>query len=68
MQKEFEQKCGEHLNNRGLIEAKRYLLHTDNTINEIAEILLFSDASNFVKYFKKNTGFTPAQFRKHYFQ
>lgn len=66
--KNSNKNAGEHLNNRGLIESKRYLLHTDNTINEIAEILHFSDASNFIKYFKKNTGFTPAQFRQHYFQ
>lgn len=51
-----------------MLEAKRYLLHTDITINEIAEIMSFSDTSNFVKFFRKNEGFTPVQFRGQYFQ
>jgi len=51
-----------------MLEAKRYILHTSNTINEIADILSFSDTSNFVKFFKKNEGVTPAQFREKYFQ
>ena len=51
-----------------LLEAKRYILHTDNTINEIAEILYFSDASNFIKFFKKHEKITPIQFRDKYFQ
>jgi AraC family transcriptional regulator, transcriptional activator of pobA len=51
-----------------LIEAKRYILHTNNTINEIADILSFSDSSNFVKFFKKHEKITPAHFRSKYFQ
>ena len=51
-----------------LIEAKRYLLHTENTINEIAQILCYNDASYFIKIFKKAEGVTPVQFRHNYFQ
>lgn len=51
-----------------ILEAKRYILHTDNTINEIADILSFNDASYFVKFFKKEEGLTPVQFRQKYFQ
>jgi len=51
-----------------LLEAKRYILHTDNTINEIADILSFNDASYFVKFFKKAEGLTPVMFRQKYFQ
>ncbi len=51
-----------------MLEIKRYLLHTDNTIIEIAEIVGFEDVSNFVKYFKKQEGITPKQFRLQYFQ
>ncbi len=51
-----------------LIEAKRYILHTDNTINEIADILSFSDSSNFMKFFKNHENVTPLQFRDKYFQ
>ena len=51
-----------------LLEAKRYILHTNNTINEIAEILFFSDPSNFIKFFRKHENVTPIQFRNKYFQ
>lgn len=47
-----------------ILEAKRYLLHTDQTVTEIADALRFSDPSNFVKYFKKHTGQTPTAFKK----
>ena len=56
------------INSQLLIEAKRYILHTDNTVNEIADTLFFSDVSNFVKFFKKHEQLTPIQFRKMYFQ
>ena len=51
-----------------LLEAKRYILHTESTINEIADILAFNDASYFVKFFRKAEGLTPVQFRYRYFQ
>lgn len=56
------------ITNQLLLEAKRYILHTDNTINEIAEILSFTDTSNFVKFFKRHENITPTQFRSKYFQ
>lgn len=49
-----------------VLEAKRYLLHTDQSVTEVAEQLGFSDPSHFVKYFKKWTKQTPASFRKRY--
>ncbi len=51
-----------------ILESKRYILHTDNTIFEIAEILGFEDVSNFIKYFKRYEKITPKQFRLKYFQ
>lgn len=66
--KQTGKSASEIITNQLLLEAKRYILHTDNTINEIAEILSFSDASNFVKFFKKHEGITPKQFRDKYFQ
>ena len=60
--------ASEMISSRILLEAKRYILHTDNNINEIAEILSFSDTSNFVKFFKKAECVTPVQFREKYFQ
>jgi len=50
------------------LEAKRYLLHSDKNISEIAFTLNFSDPSHFVKYFKKSTGETPQGFRSRHFQ
>ncbi|MDP3452333.1 MAG: helix-turn-helix domain-containing protein [Bacteroidales bacterium] len=60
--------ASEIITNQLLLEAKRYILHTDNSINEIAEILSFTDASNFVKFFKRHEKSTPSQFRNKYFQ
>jgi AraC-like DNA-binding protein len=60
--------ASELITNQLILEAKRYILHTDNTISEIAEILSFTDASNFVKFFKKHENLTPILFRDKYFQ
>jgi AraC family transcriptional regulator, transcriptional activator of pobA len=49
------------------LEAKRYLIHTDRTVSEIAFALNFSDPSHFVKYFKKLIGETPQSFREKHF-
>lgn len=51
-----------------ILEAKRYLIHSDKTISEIAFTLNFSDPSHFVKYFKKTAGETPQAFRSRHFQ
>jgi AraC family transcriptional regulator, transcriptional activator of pobA len=66
--KQSQQSASELINTRILLEAKRYILHTDNTITEIADLLHFNDPSNFVKFFKKAVGLTPTQFRSQYFQ
>jgi AraC family transcriptional activator of pobA len=50
------------------LEAKRYLIHSDKNVSEIAFTLNFSDPSHFVKYFKKATGETPNAFRSRHFQ
>ncbi len=49
---------------RIVLEAKNFLYHTDQTVAETAFALQFSDASNFVKFFKAQTGLTPQQYRK----
>lgn len=66
--KQAGKNASEIIASRLLLEAKRYILHTDNTINEIAEMLSFTDSSNFVKFFKKAEKATPMQFRDKYFQ
>ena len=48
---------------RLLIEAQRLLTHTAQSTKEIAFQLGFSDPSYFVRFFRKQTGRTPADFR-----
>jgi len=45
-------------------EAKRLLHYTNNTVSQVAFSLDFTDASHFVKYFKRLTGQTPLGFRQ----
>ncbi|HMO09452.1 MAG TPA: helix-turn-helix transcriptional regulator [Paracoccaceae bacterium] len=45
------------------LEAKRLLAHTDRPIYLIAEGLGFAEATNFAKFFRRETGLTPAEFR-----
>jgi len=52
-----------HIHDRLVLEARRLLLHTDNTLKEIAFSLGFSDASYFNRFFKRETGETPAGYR-----
>ncbi|MFP4096143.1 MAG: AraC family transcriptional regulator [Cyclobacteriaceae bacterium] len=49
---------------RLVLEAKNLLIHTSKTVAEISHHLQFSDASNFVKFFKAQTTLTPQQYRK----
>ena len=48
------------------LEAKRLLAHTDRPIFLIAEGLGFEEATNFAKFFKRETGSTPIHFRQRY--
>ena len=60
--------ASELISEQVILEAKRYLLHTDKTVSEIAFALSFTDPSHFVKHFKKSTGETPQAFRTTHFQ
>lgn len=51
------------INDRMIMEIKRFLTHTDLGISEIAYQLNFSDQSYFSKYFKKLTNQSPLEFR-----
>lgn len=48
---------------RIVLEAKRLLVHTADSIQKISDALSFDEASNFSKVFKKTTQLTPRQFR-----
>lgn len=45
-------------------EAQRRLAYTSATINEIADGLHFDSASYFIRFFRKNAGVTPLQYRE----
>ncbi len=49
---------------RIILEAKRELLHTPQSVTSIAEELGFTDPSYFARYFKKETGLSPIAFRE----
>jgi len=52
------------IRNRILLEAKRLLVNQDMSITEISNELNFNDNSYFTKFFKKQTGITPEEFRR----
>jgi AraC family transcriptional regulator, transcriptional activator of pobA len=47
-----------------IAEAQSMLSNTNLTVAEIGYRLTFEDPTNFTKYFKKNTGFTPKEYRE----
>lgn len=55
-----------YINEFLVIEIKRLLMNTSFTIKEIAYQTGFEEVTNFVKYFKKHSGFNPTEFRKSY--
>ena len=52
-----------HIHERLVMEARRSLFHTSNSLKEISFDLGFSDASYFNRFFKRETGATPAEYR-----
>ena len=51
------------INERIILEAQRLLSYSELKIKEIAYQLGFEDPSYFVKFFKQQTGYLPAQIR-----
>jgi AraC-like DNA-binding protein len=45
-------------------ETKALLVQTDWSLQDIGYSIGFADQPNFTVFFKKNTGLTPAEFRK----
>jgi AraC family transcriptional activator of pobA len=60
--------AGDIIRDRVILEAKRLLTSTEMTVTEIAYDLNFEDNSYFNRFFKKNVGITPDEFRKHFVQ
>lgn len=51
------------IKDKQLLEIKRLLVHTNLSVSEIAGQLNFDDQSYFTKFFKRETGMTPLQYR-----
>lgn len=51
------------IDGRVMLEAKRFLAHTSQSVKEIGYELGFEEPTNFIKYFKKHHQATPAEFR-----
>jgi len=51
---------------RVLLESKRLIVHSDNSLSAIAEILGYEDYAYFSKVFKAKTNMTPLEFKKSY--
>jgi AraC-like DNA-binding protein len=58
--------ASELINEHIIMEAKRYLLATAEQVKEIADHLGYEDPSYFIRFFKKQTGFSPDAFRQQF--
>lgn len=63
VKKETTKTAKQIINEYIILEAKSLLKQSGDSISEVANQLGFEDDSNFVKYFKKQTGLTPKQFK-----
>ena len=56
--------AGEWIDEMVLLEAKVQLKQTTLSVSQLADLLLFSDASAFGKFFRRHTGLAPLAFRR----
>jgi AraC family transcriptional activator of pobA len=54
----------EIIDDRIMLEAKRLLAHTNESIKEVGFTLGFEEPTNFIKYFRKHASSTPTEFRE----
>lgn len=51
------------INERIFVEARRLVLYSNKSVNEIATLLGYRDPGHFSKFFKKNAGLSPKNFK-----
>jgi len=54
------------IDDRIILEAKRLLAHTNESVKEIGFELGFNEPTNFIKYFRKHNRLTPVEFREQF--
>lgn len=55
-----------YLSKRIALESKRMLAYTNWPIANVADKLGFDEATNFIKFFRREAGYAPGEFRKHH--
>lgn len=60
----LQKTVSELINEQIILESKRLLIGTTNQINQVADMLGYEDPSYFIRFFKKQTEFTPDAFRQ----
>ena len=63
--KEVNMSCMTYLETLRINHARELLQHDDRSISEISAFIGYPDTNYFTKVFKKHTGMTPSEFRKH---
>ncbi|GGH40520.1 helix-turn-helix domain-containing protein [Paenibacillus segetis] len=70
LSRSFKEKMGcnfsQYIWHRRMDEVIRLLINTNAPLKEIIESVGYLDAPNFIRKFKKETGYTPGQYRKMY--
>lgn len=64
IKKETGKTAQEIIQNKIINQAKEWIVSTDKTVSQIAYDLGFQYSQHFNRLFKKNTGFTPNEYRK----
>ncbi|MGB0526058.1 MAG: helix-turn-helix domain-containing protein [Flammeovirgaceae bacterium] len=63
---QFKQTATELIKNRLFFELKNLLVYSNQTINELAYQLNFSEPNHLIRFFKRMSGLTPAAYRATY--
>ncbi len=66
IQTAFGKHAGDMIRERLIQEAKQELMHSKSPVSQIAYHLQFNEVSNFNRLFRKFTGMSPGDFRRHF--